>query len=137
MSTTYTPRAALGKPATIDRNWDVPLNANADALDAVNAIGALAVTPTELPSASLRVRVAGGTFINASGIYTAFGGSASLTLPASATTNVWLSDSGVLSSGPSWPAAGTNHVRLATVTTNITAVASINDQRAVLRSASS
>ncbi len=49
VATTYTANARLQKPATSDRNWDVPINANADALDGMTAIGGLAVTTTEIP----------------------------------------------------------------------------------------
>ena len=72
MATTYTANARLQKPATADRNWDVTLNANADTLDAVSAIGGLATTVTETPSATLNVRVAAGSFVAADGTLGAF-----------------------------------------------------------------
>ncbi len=56
LATTYSANARLQKPATSDRNWDVPINANTDALDAMTAVGGLASTPTEIPSATLQVR---------------------------------------------------------------------------------
>ncbi len=62
MSTTYTPNAKLGKPAVADRNWNVPLNANADLLDALAPVGGLCVSLAEVPSASLNVQVAAGSY---------------------------------------------------------------------------
>jgi hypothetical protein len=61
MATTYTPNVRLQKPAANDRSWDGPVNANADTLDGMNAIGALCVTLAETPSASLNVSVAAGS----------------------------------------------------------------------------
>jgi hypothetical protein len=133
MPITRTPNTALQKPAATDRNWDVPLNANTDALDAIQAIGALAVTQAEYPSASLNVKVAPGSFITQSGAYLPFAGEASMALPTNATTLVWLADDGTLSSGSSWPS--TAHVRLASVVTSTTTVTTIIDKRTPYRSA--
>ena len=41
MAISYTTNARLQKPAVADRNWDVPINANADLLDGMTAIGGL------------------------------------------------------------------------------------------------
>lgn len=135
MSTRST-NLGLITPAFRERNWHNPLDANRAALDA-SALGALAVTPAESPSASLNVRVSAGTFINAAKAYVAFAGSASYALPASATTHVWLTDAGALAQGAAWPSAGTDHVRLATVTTDATTVTAIKDERVFMRSVGS
>lgn len=135
MATTRTPNASLQKPGTTDRNWDVGLNANTDVLDAMATLVALLVTPKEFPSSSLTVKVAAGSFINQAGVYQTFAGSASFALPASATTLLWLSDTGTLTSGAAWPAPA--HVRLAAVVTGPSSIVSITDQRAALRSATS
>ena len=127
MATTYTANALLKKPATADRNWDVPINANADFLDGVAAIGLLAVTPTEVPSATLGVRVTGGSFVKADGTIGVFPGVATYALPASSTTYLWLTDLGVLSASPAFPTAA--HVRLAHVVTGPSAVQSVVDER--------
>lgn len=127
MATTYTSNAALQKPATSDRNWDVPINQNADLLDGLTAIGGLAVTPTEQPSATLQVAVAPGNFIRLDGTIGNFGGSASFAIPASSTVDLWLTDSGVLSSGSSFPT--TAHLRLAQVVSSPTSISQIIDQR--------
>lgn len=135
MAITRTPNAALQKPATTDRNWDIPLNANADALDAISTLAALLVIPNEFPSASLTVKVAPGSFINQAGVYQSFAGSSAFTVPANTSTLLWLTDTGTLSAGTSWPAAA--HVRLATVVAGPSSVVSITDGRAALRSATS
>jgi hypothetical protein len=119
--------ALLQKPATADRYWDQPLNANADFLDGISVIGCLLVTATEIPSATLNVRVTGGSYMNANGTIGAFAGVATYTLPASATTYLWLTDAGAISSSASFPT--TAHVRLARVVTSTSEVLSIVDER--------
>ena len=127
MATTYTANARLQKPAASDRNWDVPINANADALDAMSAIGGLAVTTLETPSSSLRVGVTPGNFASSNGTVVSFAGAPSFALPASSTVYLWLSDAGLLTSGPSFPASA--HVRLAHVATGPTFVLQVVDER--------
>jgi hypothetical protein len=127
MATTYTTNAGLQKPATSDRNWDVPINANADALDALTAIGGLAVTTTEYPSSTLRVAVAPGNFLKSDDTVVSFGGASTYAIPASSTVALWLTDAGVLSSGSSFPT--TVHLRLAQVVSGAASIAQINDER--------
>ncbi len=127
MATTFTANALLKKPAAADRNWDVPVNANADFLDGVAAIGLLIVTPAEVPSATLNVRVTGGSYVKADGTAGAYPGAAAYALPASATTYLWLTDAGVLSASSAFPA--TAHVRLAHVVTGPSAVQAVTDDR--------
>jgi hypothetical protein len=122
----------MSKPATCDRNWDIPLNANADFLDSMSSIGSLLVTPTEVPSASLNVRVTSGSYIQASGTVGTYSGVSIYGLPASSTQALWLTDSGVLSASGTFPT--TPHVRLATVVTGVASVQSIVDDRIGLQS---
>ena len=127
MATTFTANALLMKPATADRNWGVPVNANADFLDGVAAIGLLIVTPTEVPSATLNVRATGGSYVKADGTIGVYPGIASYVLPASSTTYLWLTDSGVLSASSAFPT--TAHVRLAHVVTGPSTVQAVVDER--------
>ncbi len=127
MSTSYTANCRLRKPAASDRNWDAPLNANADQLDAATALGALCVSATESPSNTLRVKVSAGTYVKADGSLATYAGTSALTVAASSTVQLWINSSGALASGASFPAGG--HVRLATVTTDASSVASIVDGR--------
>src|SRR4051794_18889878 len=96
MSITYTANARLQKPAVADRNWDVPVNANVDALDALNPVGTLVVTTTETPSTTLNVRVTPGSFKKADGTIVAYAGTTSIALTASATNYLYLTDAGAL-----------------------------------------
>lgn len=127
MATTYSANARLQKPATTDRNWDVPINANTDAIDAMTAIGGLAVTTTETPSATLQVRVASGNFVKSDGTIANFPGTPSLAVPASSTAYLWLTDLGVPASGTSFP--GSAHLRLAHVVAGPTSVLQVVDER--------
>jgi hypothetical protein len=129
MSSTYTTRAALAMPGAGDTAWNTTLNADLAQLDAVQAVGALAVAATEQPSASLNVRVAGGTFISSTGGYVSYAGTASQAVTASTTTLLWLTDAGVLTSGTAWPSPGTKHVRLASIVAGATTITSISDAR--------
>ena len=127
LATTYTTNLGLQKPAATDRHWDLPLNSNADFLDSLAPLAALAVTPTEYPSASLRVNVASGSFLAASGEVVAFGGLTNLTLSASSTQALWLSETGSIETGSSFPSG--RHVRLAVVSTSASAVTQVVDSR--------
>ena len=127
MATTYTANARLQKPATADRNWDVTLNANADALDAISPIGGLATTITETPSATLNVRIAAGPFVAFDGTLGSFLGANPVTVPALTTTYLWLNGSGALVQGPSFPL--TAHLPLAEVVAGATTIAQVVDQR--------
>lgn len=127
MATSLTKNARLQKPAASDRNWDAPLNANADALDAMTAIGGLVVTPADSAGASLAIRVASGSYIRADGSVGSFAGSASVAVPASSTVAVWLTDAGVVTAGPAYPASA--HLRLARVVTGPGSVTQVADDR--------
>ncbi len=121
---TRTARLGLAKPAAADRTWDVPLNANADALDA-GPLGSLAVRAHESPSTSLLIDVGAGAFVNAAGVYTSYAGVSGFAIGASLTRSVWLTDAAVLTVGASYPAPATNHVRLGVVVTGVATVTSI------------
>lgn len=127
MSSTYTTRLKLEKQAQGDAGWDAVVRANYDALDGCNALGDFAVAPAEVPSASLDVKVAGGTWQADGGQPTAYAGSASVAVTASATSYLYLDHSGTLVVGAGWPSAP--HVRLATVVAGAGTIASIADAR--------
>lgn len=127
MATTYTANALIRKPATADRNWDVAMNANFDQLDGVAAIGRLAVTTTEIPSTTLNIRVTSGNFVKSDGTVATYAGSAAYAVPPSTSLCFWLTDAGVLTASTAFPA--TAHVRLAQVSTGISSVQSVSDER--------
>jgi hypothetical protein len=130
MSTSYTANLKLGKPSVADRSWNLPLDANADLLDALSPIGGLCVSPVEVPSASLNVRVAPGKYQKRDGTVGSFAGTASLALGAGQVSLIYLTDAGTLSVSTSdYPA--TAHVQLATVETAAAAVSSVTDDRIV------
>jgi hypothetical protein len=130
MSNTYTPAIALAMPASGDRTWNVALNANAAALDALNPVGDLAVTGTEFPSATLNVRVAPGVYVRQDGTVATYAGVSSVALTAAATNYLFLdlTTSGTLIVNTTgFPT--TSHVRLAVGVTGGAAVTSIADAR--------
>ena len=129
MATTYTARAQLSKPGTGDTGWGPTIDGDLDQLDGVQAIGALAVTLHEVPSATLDVAVAAGTFISSTGAYVLFAGSASFAVTTAITNYLWLTDAGVLTKGTAWPAGGTKVVRLAVVVAGASTITSIADAR--------
>ncbi len=126
MATTYTTNVRLQKPAAADRLWDVPLNANADYLDSLASVGGFAVTTLEVPSASLSCRIAAGTYLKSNGTLGSYAGG-SLTLTASASLVIWLTDGGTVGSGTAWPVAP--YMPLAQVTTAASTIAQIVDAR--------
>jgi hypothetical protein len=131
----YTANAHLQKPSTSDRNWDVSLNANFDYLDGISAIGGLVVTTTETPSTTLNVRVSAGNYGKSDGSVGTYAGASSISLPASSTTSLWLTDAGVLTTGTGFPS--TLHVRLASVVAGSSAIGSVTDQRVQCESSGS
>lgn len=133
MSTNQTTNARLYKPSAAERHWDVPLNANADFLDGMSAIGRLLATPAESPSTSLNVRVTAGAFLKSDGTLVEFSGAISFTLPASTNSCLWLSDAGELHASAGYPSLP--HVRLARASTGPTSVTSLTDERVCALSA--
>lgn len=130
MAMTYTNHVKLGKPGVADRHWNVPINANADALDALSPVGGLCVSSLETPSASLVVQVAPGRFQKRDGTIGSFPGALSVALPASETCSLHLTDAAdLIVATDGYPASA--HVPLATVVTDATTVASVVDDRLV------
>jgi hypothetical protein len=129
MANTYTPNLQLAMPASGDRTWNVPVNGNALALDELTPIGSLAVTTAEVPSATLDVRVAAGSYLRQDGSIASFAGMASQAIPASSTKMLYLdlTSSGALTVAAAWPT--TAHVRLGTIATTSTTISSIADAR--------
>jgi hypothetical protein len=130
MANTYTSNAKLAKPASGDRNWNVPVNANCDTLDAINAVGDLAVTTHEQPSASLLVDVAAGQFIDQSGAVQTYAGVASQAIATGTTKTLYLDGTAswaLVVSAASYPT--TAHVRLATVVAGASTITSVTDNR--------
>ncbi len=129
MSNTYTSNVKLAMPAIGDTGWSVPVNGNCTTLDGLAPVGGLAVTTTEIPSASLNVAVAAGSYITQGGAIGTFPGSASQAMAANATQVLYLdlTNSGALTVGASYPA--TSHVRLATVAAGASTVTSLTDNR--------
>ena len=127
MSTTYTSKVGLGIPATSDRNWDIPMAANFNLLDALAPLYSLLVKAHETPSASLNVTVNPGPYPTKTGTVAAYAGVSSYPLSASSTTYLWLTTSGVLTTGASYPS--TYCVRLAHVVTGTSSVTTIYDDR--------
>jgi hypothetical protein len=129
MANTYTPNVALAQPASGDRTWNVPLNANCTILDRLAPVGSLAVTTTETPSASLNVHVAAGSFVKQDGTIGTFAGAISQAISASVTRMLYLdgTNSWALTVNTAFPS--TPHIRLATVVTGSVTISSITDNR--------
>jgi hypothetical protein len=130
MSNTYTPNVQLAMPASGDRTWNVALNANCSALDALAPVGSLAVTTTEAPSASLNVKVAAGAYRKQDGTIGTFAGVSSQAMTVSATNYLYLdlTSSGSLTVNTTgFPS--TAHVRLAVVIAGDGTISGITDNR--------
>ena len=120
-----------------DRNWHVPITKLIEILDGLGPVGGLCVSAgaigaaPDLDPTGLNVRVAAGTFLDATGCPVAYAGNPTYAVPDTATTRVWLTADGTLASGAAWPS--TAHVRLATVVAGATDITSITDERIALR----
>jgi hypothetical protein len=126
-SDTYTSRLGLDKPYANAPAWDAALNANFDLLDAQNALGTLGCKPAEYPSATLNVVVGAGRYMGPKGTPVDYPGGTS-TLPASATTLLWIDATGAIAQGTAWPATDW-HIAIASVITGAAAVGPIADER--------
>lgn len=137
MTTQYTDELGLPYPQTGDPDWDVPI-VQATQMVSASLLGALAVRPSDpgatepLPSTSLNVDVAAGSFQSSTGGLVAFGGASDQALPDDATTFLWLTDGGTLASSTAFPGVGTNIVRLARVVTSGGTITVIDDLRIAL-----
>lgn len=129
MPDTFTSSVGLRKPADNAQDWDTLLNANFDLLDALAALGSLAVATTEVPSTTLNVKVSAGTFRQSDGTLATYSGTASQALTLSATNYLYLTNAGVLTVNTSGFPADTFHVRLAIVTAGATTVTAVADAR--------
>ena len=130
MANTYTPNVQLAMPAAGDRIWNVPVNANAQALDALAPVAALAVVSTEVPSATRNVHVAAGNYLRQDGTIGTYAGAASQLMASSATNFLYLdlTNSGTfVVNTTGFPAS--SHVRLATVVAGPSSITSITDAR--------
>ncbi len=130
MANSYTPNIQLAMPASGDRTWNMPVNGNALLLDSLAPVGALSVVTTEVPSATLNVRVAAGSYLKQDGTIGSYAGSSSQTMTASATSYLYLdlTNSGVLTVNTSgFPS--TAHVRLATIVAGLSTITAITDAR--------
>jgi hypothetical protein len=118
-------------PQDTPEGWVAYVNANWNTISFISSVGGLAVQPRDLDvnfvSNSLYVKVSAGDYGQSTGPIASYAGSAGQAVPASATTCVWLTDAGVLTTGAAFPA--TIHVRLARVTTDATRVTAITDAR--------
>lgn len=130
MSNTYTPNTKMAMPAIGDTGWAVPVNGNTTLLDALAPVGGLAVSMTEVPSASLDVAVAAGNFANSWGSVVSYAGAASQAVSPSTTTYLWLDGSGTLHTGVAFP-TGSFYVPLASVLAGTSTITSITDRRIV------
>ena len=130
MSTTYTPNAKLAQPAVGDTGWGTPMNANTTLLDGVNAIGDLVVTLTEVPSASLNVKVSAGQYIAQVGTAANYAGASSTGMTASSTNYLYLTGSGTLTVNTTgFPSGGTLYCPLAVIVASTATITSVTDAR--------
>lgn len=129
---TYLPNTKLAQPALGERGWDAALNSNVAALEANNGVSDLLVTPAEVPSASLNVRVAPGVYRANNGSTATFAGAASQAITANSTRVLYLDGAGTLQVASSYPATSTLHIRLATVAASASTITSITDDRVLI-----
>lgn len=129
MSKTYTASAKLEKREALDRGWNLTINRNSNTLDAINAIGDMAVTTSQVPSSSLNVDVAAGIFAKSDGTIGTFAGAGAQATAPSTTNYVYLSSAGTLVINTTgFPASGT-YYPLAVVVSGTSTVTSIADHR--------
>ena len=128
MATTRTTNLRLQKPGSADRAWDVPLNANADALEAMAPLSHLFARASESPSTTRNVVVAPGKYVKRDYSVGSYAGG-TITVTASSTRVLYL-DAGAsyaLTQGSSYPAG--QHIRIATVVAGASSITSVADDR--------
>jgi hypothetical protein len=128
MATTFLPATGLGYPALGD-TYPAVIQADLTLLDGMSPLGGLFVSLHEQPSTSLNVKVAAGAFRTPWGQTVAYAGSASQAVTASATTYLWLTTAGTLTTGNAWPT--TAYIPLAIVIAGASTITSITDFRNV------
>jgi hypothetical protein len=130
MSSSYSSNVKLAKPASGDRTWNTPLNANADLLDALAPLGHFAVTTHEQTSTSLLVDVAAGKFIDQAGAIQSYAGVSAQAIATGTTKTLYLDGTAswaLVVTATSYPT--TPHVALATVIAGASTITSITDNR--------
>ena len=135
MSTSYTSNLGLGKPASSDRNWHTPLNANFTLLDGLTPVAGLCVSLSETPSTTLNVNVSAGKYVGTDGAIATYAGVTNQAITASTTKYLYLTTVGTLTIGSAFPTSGW-YVPLAVVVAGGTTITSITDARAVCRAVS-
>ncbi len=125
MASTYTDATGLHKPAKNDRDWHVPLIENIAILDSI--LGPLSVRAAEIPSTSLKLQVAAGSYQKADGTPGTFPGVSAFAIDDEATRYIYLDATGAVRKAAAWPS--TAHIRLAVVVAASGAIASIADVR--------
>jgi hypothetical protein len=129
VSTTFTTNLGLGIPNTGDASYVSTFANDLNAIDS-GVLGAFGVSVTENPSATLNVRINGGTMIASTGSKILVSSIAAQAMTANSTNSIYVSDAGAISVSTSgFPAIGTFHVPLATVVTGSSTVTSIVDAR--------
>ncbi|MDE2101004.1 MAG: hypothetical protein KGL39_27405 [Patescibacteria group bacterium] len=131
MSTTYTTNLKLQEPADGDTQWGDTLNATISLLDAQNAIGDMAVTLHETPSASLDVDVSSGAYVKTDGTIGSYAGAVSVAVTTAATNYLYLDSTGALQQNTTGFPTNAAVYPLATVVAGASTITSITDSRVV------
>lgn len=134
MAEHFTSNQKFAYPDVGGTNWNVDLQNNLAKIDACTSVGSLAVTPHEIPSASLLIDIAGGQFHSSSGPLQAYAGSTSVAVTTATTNYVYLTDAGALVVNTTGFPTVDNCVPLATVIAGATTITSIADSRIYLSS---
>jgi hypothetical protein len=132
MASTWTTAIGAEKPANGDDagTWDVPVRAVFDLFDAQAAIFMFGVQVTEHPSASLNVRIQGGTYYSSNGSAVVVATNTSMALTTAATNYIFLTDGATtFSQNTTGFPANLNNVPIATVVCGATTITSITDSR--------
>jgi hypothetical protein len=124
--------AGLKRIGPMTDPWVDQFNSNWDILQAMNAVGGLAVVPRDLDPdtfapTSRYFRVTPGYFVYGNMLVRSVG-FADLLAPASASTHIWLDPLGNLGTGPALP-VGQMFTPLAFITTDANVILSIADYR--------
>lgn len=131
MATTYTSNLKLGTPATGDTGWATVLDANRTQLETLTAIAGGCVTPAEVPSTTLNVRVAPVNYLLPDGTIGSYAGTASQAMTSGTTNYLFLNSSYSLTVNTTgFPT--TAHIRLATVLAGASTITSVTDSRVYL-----
>lgn len=132
----YTTNEGFPYPALGDSDYVTTTATAWTSLDAVAAVGGLAVARKENPSASVNVKVSAGFFENGSGVRTTYSGTSSQALTANQTNYIYLTTSGVLTINTSgFPS--TAMIPLATVIVGASTITTITDSRLAFRAVGS